>query len=61
MSLQQHLPTSVSEGGEVEVSDGNEPDDRKRCPLPNAIQHKKSIHVQSISNKFAIGYIIISF
>lgn len=40
--LQQHLPTSVSEGGEVEVSDGNEPDDRKRCPLPNAIQHKNT-------------------
>ena len=61
MSLQQHLPTSVSEGGEVEVSDGNEPDDRKRCPLPNVIQHKKSIHVQSINNKSAIGYNIISF
>lgn len=42
MLLQQHLPTSVSEGGEVEVSDGNEPDDRKRCPLPNAIQHKNT-------------------
>lgn len=52
MSLQQHLPTSVSEGGEVEVSDGNEPDDRKRCPLPNAIQHKNTCtkHKQQIFN-----------